>query len=109
MKIERDERRRARFAADAAQADMGRVESTRLELLYELWLSVLSKLLFRLAGRVGWQDWARWTDLGSRALLTQADVEDFETEHGFEDPLDEIETWLRDRAYRNDLAAISGD
>lgn len=55
------------------------------------------------------EELVRWLDLGCRALLTQTDVEEFETLQGLDDPLDEIESWLRDHAYRNDLKAIAGE
>lgn len=96
--IDHDDGRRALFAADAAQADVGQVgDKLRLELMYEVWLSASSKLLFRLAVHMDRDTMRRWTDLGSRAQLTQDDVADFEIEYGLEDPLEEIETWLRPR------------
>lgn len=108
--LDADDDRRLQFAAEAAQAGVGRVEDIeRLELLYEFWLSVPSRMLFKATPALSREELLRWLDLGSRALLTQVDVEEFETVHGLEDPTDEIETWLRDRAYRNDLTALTGD
>lgn len=75
--------------------------------LYELWCCVPSRLAFQLAVRHLHTPTAiaQYLATAEQALLDGTDVAEFEGLWRLDDPLDEIQSWLRDRAHRSKLAA----
>lgn len=81
----------------------------RLRLLYECWLAVPGNLAFAVACSLKRGEIERWTMLASKALLTGQDANDFECAHELGDPLEELESWLRNRVWRNQPGLAGAD
>ena len=85
------------------------VKRGRINLLYECWLAVPSKLALEIAATSVPSRSAllSFIDLSANALLTREDAQAFEEYRLAEDPLEEHLSWLRDRAYVQKVETIA--
>lgn len=104
-----------RREADCADEFLGQLaeysvqlKSGNLKPLFEMWLNVPSRLVLEIAAKTLTQkkDIEAFSLLAEKALLTKDDVAAFEEFRLHDDPFEEHQSWLRDRAYVNSIPDV---